>query len=167
MKKMNTLLLASFISCTLSLAQVLPNIVLTDIDGNKHQLYHALDQGYIIFLDFSFVECGPCNEALPEIISILDDFENQNLLLWYASDRDDNLKLKNYLDTTGLEAIAAGPEGGVEEAMDAFLEEFSFFGFPTISIICPDKSIQWGHLALQRRGPGMERRHTKLSAYNT
>jgi hypothetical protein len=143
MKKMNLLLIASFILSYLNYAQEAPNIAITDIKGDRHQLYHALDQGFIVMLNFSFLDCVPCNEALPEIKSIVEDFEEQNLLVWYASDRDNDLELNEFLINNGLDAIAAGPFGGVEEAIDEFDEVFSFFGFPTISVICPDRSIMW------------------------
>jgi len=137
------LLSLSFILISPAFSQQAPNIILTDVEGNKHELYDALGQGYIVFLDFSFIECAPCNEALHEIKSIIEDFNDQNLLVWYASDRDSDLALKNFLDTAELEVIAAGGEGGVEEALDIFSQDFPFFGFPTISVICPDRSMVW------------------------
>jgi hypothetical protein len=142
MKKMYPLLLLC-LTPFLSLAQNLPDVHFTDIKGNKHQLFDALDQGYIVFLDFAFVECVPCNEAIPEIKSIIQDYEAQNVLFWYISDRDEDESLINHLDSTGLELTACGIDGGGDAFIDAFTEQFSFFGFPTISIICPDRSITW------------------------
>ena len=37
-----------------------PNFILTDLDGNSHELHALLDGGYTVFLDFSAIWCPPC-----------------------------------------------------------------------------------------------------------
>ena len=39
---------------------VAPDFTLTDLNGTTHTLYHLLDQGYTVFIDFSAVWCPPC-----------------------------------------------------------------------------------------------------------
>lgn len=140
---MITLLLLSQLLLQSVYAQIPPDISVTDIRGNKHQLHHALEQGFIIFLDFSFIDCQPCNEALPEINQIVEDYTDQNILLWYISDRDNNEELTNYSDALNNNAVIVGIDGDGEEAIEAFSDVFNFYGFPTMSIICPNKNTTW------------------------
>ena len=39
---------------------IAPNFITTDVNGNEHELYNYLDQGYTVILDISATWCGPC-----------------------------------------------------------------------------------------------------------
>lgn len=39
---------------------VAPDFTVTDLQGNQHNLYSYLDQGYTVYLDLFAVWCGPC-----------------------------------------------------------------------------------------------------------
>lgn len=144
MEKMYPLLLTLLLCFSATaLAQEAPDFSIVDLEGRRHQLYHALGQDHIVLLFFAFADCLPCNEALPEIRDIQEDYDNQNVLIWYVSDRDSNARLEQHLDDGNLKVIAAGVEGNGPEAMSSMTTNFSFFGYPTVAVICPDKQVTW------------------------
>lgn len=124
-------------------AQQSPNFSFTDISGTRHQLFHALDQGYIVMLILFFADCEPCLEAIPEIEQIREDYSGRNLLVWALSDRDGNEALQDYLDSTNISFTLAGPQGMGEGAIDQLKNSLPFFGYPTVSVICPNRGIDW------------------------
>ncbi len=65
MKRLFTLCLAILCFQFTSNAQmangsVVPNFTVTDIEGNEHELYDILDQGYTVVIDVFATWCGPC-----------------------------------------------------------------------------------------------------------
>ena len=54
-------------------AQNAPDFTFTDTEGGTHHLQERLDQGYIIVLDFFYVDCPPCVETGTELESIYHD----------------------------------------------------------------------------------------------
>jgi hypothetical protein len=47
-------------SAQLQDGSIAPNFTITDLDGNQHELYDYLDQGYTVIIDLYAVWCGPC-----------------------------------------------------------------------------------------------------------
>ena len=137
------LILSSLLFAAPLSAQLAPDFHFVDIEGNRHQLYHALDQNYVVLLTLFFVDCEPCREALPELRSIYQDYSDDNLLVWSLSDRDPDSLLRQYAEQAQAPFILSGTDGMAEEAIDLLTDNFPFFGFPTIAVICPDRSINW------------------------
>jgi len=143
MKRFFTTLLTFAVLSTASFAQTAPNFTFTDIHGDQHELQKALEQGFIVLIDMFFVDCGPCQTAAPEIQAIHDDYQGKNVLVWSLSDVDSHAYIEEYKTGAGLTYTAGGIDGGAEEAMALFKNQFSFIGYPTVSVICPDGSINW------------------------
>ena len=66
---MKKILLSAILCSTLfaskSIAQlpdgsIAPDFTTTDVNGNTHNLYDYLDQGYSVVMDISATWCGPC-----------------------------------------------------------------------------------------------------------
>ena len=38
------------------------DLTFTDVDGQTHNLYNLIDEGYRVILDFGFIGCGPCSQ---------------------------------------------------------------------------------------------------------
>lgn len=124
-------------------AQNAPDFTFTDVNGETHNLYHALDQGFIVLLDFFYTECGPCQASSSEIQKIFEDYEGKNVLVFSLSDRDTDAQIHEFRETLGLEYIQGGEYGGGKDIIHQYNDEFDMVGFPTISIICPDGTIDW------------------------
>lgn len=124
-------------------AQQALDFTFTDINGVTHRLQNALDQGFIVMIDFFFVNCPPCQASSPEIQAIHEDYQGKNVLVWSISDRDNNPAIVTFKQNLGLTFTAGGLQGGGNNVVNAYAAGFPFTGFPTISVVCPDRSISW------------------------
>lgn len=52
--------LFSFVRAQLPNGSIAPDFTATDINGQSHNLYSLLNQGYTVYLDISATWCGPC-----------------------------------------------------------------------------------------------------------
>lgn len=143
MKKIFTIALTLLLSVQLSFAQTAPDFTFTDTHGDTHNLQNALDQGFIVLIDFFFVDCPPCQATAPEIQSIHEDYDGKNVIVWSISDRDANSYISTFKENAGLTYIAGGSEGGGGDVVNTYAANFAFSGFPTFSVVCPDGSITW------------------------
>lgn len=143
MKKVFTLITFLTLSLQLTWAQTAPDFTFTDVHGETHNLQHTLDQGYIVLLDFFFVDCPPCRDTAPEIQAIHDDYADKNIVVFSVSDRDSDAYIDAYKTGAGLTYISGGTEGGGAAVLSTYEADFNFTGFPTFSIICPDGGISW------------------------
>jgi thiol-disulfide isomerase/thioredoxin len=145
MKKIITLFALFLSVLQMPFAQTAPDFNITDIHGGEHNLYTALNNGYIVMLDFFFVDCGPCQLSAPEIKAIHEDYSGKNVVVISVSDHseDTNLYIEQFDEQHDYTWYSAGPQGGGVQVIDTYADQFTFTGYPTISIICPNKSINW------------------------
>jgi thiol-disulfide isomerase/thioredoxin len=145
MKKFFTLLTFMAVFHFSLMSQTALDFTFTDTNGNTHQMQDALDQGYIILMDFFFVDCPPCQESAPELKAIVEDYTDQgkNMIMWSLSDRDDDAYIETFKTQFGLTNAAGGTDGGGDDVINLYAGQFNFFGFPTVSVICPNGSISW------------------------
>jgi|GEM_PF-1473149 len=143
MQKATYLFLSFLLIVITGRSQQAINFTITDVNGQTHELQNYLDNGQTVLLDFFFVDCPPCNEWMPEIVNIENDYEDEPLVIIACSDRDMNSAIVGFQNEYGSNGIAAGTEGGGPAVIDAYAAQFNFTGFPTYSVICPDGSITW------------------------
>lgn len=145
MKKVFTYLSIMFLAVVGLQAQQALDFTFTDTHGDTHNLQHALDQGYIVVMDFFFVNCGPCQQSSPELVSITEDYtgEGKNVIMWSMSDRDSDAAIIGFEEQFGFTSPAGGVDGGADDVVNLYANNFTFTGFPTVSFICPDGSITW------------------------
>ena len=126
------------------------DFTLIDINGKSHHLYEYLDSGKTVLLDLFATWCEPCWSISQE--KILNDLyltygpngTNELIVISVegdlSTDMDDLLGLGN--NTYGNFVTDTDyPICNPYELPYSFLDVYSQDGFPTISVICPDKYI--------------------------
>jgi thiol-disulfide isomerase/thioredoxin len=147
---MKKLLLISVTSFTLLSAQAqslnAPNFTELDIDGNIHNLYtDYLNQGKAVYIDLSATWCGPCIE-----IHSRGYFNELYDLHGPDGYNDGHVFLVESDPSTPVSALY-GPNGNynwveesnypvIDDADASIYNDYDAFGYPTICLVCPDKS---------------------------
>lgn len=151
---MKKLLLAGFAALlsSTSFAQLgtAPDFTVTDIDGNTHNLYSLLDQGYVVVLDASATWCGTCwtvhnNHTLNDLNAQMGpNGTNEIRVIFYEADASTN---QADLEGTGTNTLGNWIDGVTypiinESPLQLSGSIFWPQGFPTISVIRPgDREI--------------------------
>lgn len=120
-------------------AQTASNINFTDIDGTTHDLYAYLNDGYTVVLDFSYEYCGPCKDWSINV--------GHDIWAEHGPDGDNTIRMFHF-DTYAFsdQAVASyTQEWGVNYPVinltsGSDIPEYPQEGYPTLFIICPDKS---------------------------
>ncbi|MEJ6711321.1 MAG: hypothetical protein QNK65_04020 [Flavobacteriales bacterium] len=124
---------------TALIAQIAPNLIVTDLEGNTQNLYNYLDEGKTVILDFFIVNCTSCSEGAP----YLDDFWQAN----GPNGSDDIQVISIEVSETSDQLVQEIAESWninnpiVNLAEPPVLFEPFIVGFPTYIVVCPDKSI--------------------------
>ena len=119
------------------------DFTVTDTEGNEHNLYSITASGKYVFLDFFFVECGPCQTWQATYNEFHDRYgcnEGQVYCLSINNGFDNDQQVIQYEETFGgpfNHAPAVSNEGG-GEAVD---ENFGVSAYPTFCLINPDNII--------------------------
>ncbi len=152
MKRIFTILAISLSSLSFGqIGAVGTDFTVTDTDGQSHNLYTLLGQGYVVLLDVSATWCGPCF-----------DFHNEHFLeelnAQYGPTGTNKIRVVFYEGDaeTGADALA-GTGGNTlgnwttgvtypiinEAPLTVNLDNYAPNGFPTVNVICPsDKKIK-------------------------
>lgn len=126
-----------------SVGDIVDDFTVTDTEGNEHNLYSITASGKYVFLDFFFVDCGPCQTWQPTYNELYDKYGcNQGeiycLSINNGNDNDEEVIL--YEETFGgpfNHAPAVSMDGG-SDAVDA---NFGIIAYPTFCLINPDNEI--------------------------
>lgn len=145
MKKIKILFffIASVLSVQFVYAQNAPDFNFTDINGNTHNLQERLDDGYIIVLDFFFVDCPPCVGTGMELELIHNDYQGKNVEVWSITPFDSIPAIQAFQDEHGFSYTTGGLEGGAWDIFETFTDSLDLEYFPTISVICPNGDLTW------------------------
>jgi peroxiredoxin len=132
-------------------AQVAPNFVVTDVDGNTHNLYtDYLDQDKVVVLKIFFRNCPPCNSAAPTFQARYVEWGSgtmdvQFIELTNKLSDSDNVVL-GYKNQHSLTFPLISAEGGGVAAQGMYTDGTfgPFYGTPHYMVIAPDKTVQNG-----------------------
>lgn len=141
------LLISQNISAQIPNGSLAPDFTITDIDGNEHDLYDYLDQGYNVVLEFTCTWTAPAwNYHLTDALNNLhnehgptgsDDF----IVLMVEGDDDTTIEdLQGIGGDTMGDWITATDFPIIDDAQSIF-ELYECTYYPTIYSICPDGII--------------------------
>ncbi|MEI6122753.1 MAG: T9SS type A sorting domain-containing protein [Bacteroidota bacterium] len=123
----------------------MPNFSLTFTDASHVHLHQTLAAGKSVLLDFFFVGCSYCQTYAPIIDQsyVAHGAGTGNILFWGISDRDANAAITTYKNSYGVTNPCAGTAGNGDSVTTMVEGLFTFTGWPTYSIICPDRTVHW------------------------
>jgi len=128
----------------LSAHQEVPNVIMTDIQGNERNLYQSLDEGKVVIVEVFATWCTTCWENF-------NQHSLQNIYNTYGPNGTQQLEIffiEGDLDTGDEELYGNGSLGDWTDGIsypifnptqldDEFLEIFAPDGVPTSNVICP------------------------------
>jgi thiol-disulfide isomerase/thioredoxin len=126
-----------------NLGDVVDDFTVTDTEGNEHNLYSITAQGKYVFLDFFFVDCGPCQTWQPTFSELHDKYgcnEGEVYCLSINRGNDTDEDVIAYEEMYGgpfNHAPAASMDGG-SGAVD---NNFGVSAYPTFCLINPNNEI--------------------------
>ncbi|MEI7802153.1 MAG: T9SS type A sorting domain-containing protein [Bacteroidota bacterium] len=124
------------------------DFTVTTTDGTQLKLYQTLNTNKTIMLDFFFTTCGYCIQYAPIIDAAYVDHGSgaQNFDIWGIDNGNNNADVVAYKTAhTVTNPCASGTEGGADAVTTTYSSGTygTFTGWPTYSLICPDKHVFW------------------------
>ncbi len=121
-----------------------PNFSETDIDGNFHDLYTYLDDGYTVVLNLFTYYCQPCEESSPVLDHFYQNYEYEYELVKVIGFETTSFT-QQYNASISIPTIADDwninyPVINTDDLLDQF--ESYIEVYPTYIVICPDKSYE-------------------------
>lgn len=135
------------VKVTVSGKATCPDFTITTTDGVVRNLYTVLNAGKAVLLDQFYTTCSYCQTYAP----IIDDaYVNHgsgagDIEFWGIDQGDTDAEVIAYKATYGVSnPCASGTQGGGNAADAALISaNGNFTGYPTYSIVCPNKTVSW------------------------
>jgi thiol-disulfide isomerase/thioredoxin len=126
-----------------NVGDVVDDFTITTIHGDTVNLYSITETGKYVYIDFFFVDCGPCQATAPHFNQLHETYGcNQGDIYCMSVNTggDNNEQVENYENTYGGDysycPIASG-DGGCGVVNSAF----NPLAYPTICLIGPDNKL--------------------------
>ncbi len=129
-----------------NLNDVVNDFTVTDIHGESHNLYAYTASGKYVYIDFSFVACGPCQGFAPKFNEFYDKYgcnEGDVIcisMFGLASQNDNDVDVQGFEDTYGG-SFNHGPAVSMDGGAGPVDSDFNPSAYPTICLINPDNEI--------------------------
>ena len=123
------------------LSKAAPAIKLDLLGGGKLDLA-ALKDKHVVILDFWATWCGPCQQAMPIIEKVAEEYKEKGVLLYAVNIQETPEEVRKFVDESGLHlAIAFDKDGEVAKAYQAN-------AIPQTVIVGKDGTVQVVHVGL-------------------
>ena len=143
MKSRNSFLILVTLIANLTYSQEALDFTITDTKGVTWNLFDELVKGKTVVLDLFFADCTPCQKFTPAMAQLYSEYDKDSLLVLGISDRDIDSKLEAFETQYGANYPSAGIEGGGDTVTSLYRSWFSFVGWPTYAVVCPNRQIRW------------------------
>jgi hypothetical protein len=113
----------------------------TFTDGTPVNLFTTCNAGNSVVLDFFFTTCQYCQLYAPTIDQafVAHNSGSGNIKFWGIDYQDNNSAVNLYKTTYGVtNPCASGVEGGATAVCSTYSSSFTWSGYPTYSVVCPD-----------------------------
>ena len=116
-----------------------PNIELPQLDGEPFKLSDHLGKSVIV-LDFWATWCGPCIQAMPEVMAATASFKDQPVTLIAINQQEATRKVKKFLGAKGWDDLSV-----IMDAEQKAREAYQVTGIPTTVIIGKSGKVHMVH----------------------
>jgi thiol-disulfide isomerase/thioredoxin len=123
------------------------DFTVVDTHGDTLNLYKTLGQGKTVLLDFFYTTCTFCITYSPVIEQAYQAHGSGSgdIVFWGLNYGNTNAQVDTYKVANSISnPCASGLEGNANLAISLYQGAFTFTGYPTYAIICPDKTVHWG-----------------------
>jgi thiol-disulfide isomerase/thioredoxin len=152
MKKIATLLACLLLSATsfalpLPNGATAPNWTLTDENGETHQLYDYLDQGYTVYIDFFATWCSICwnYKQSNHLKNLYDQYgpNGTDQVRVFAIEGDMSTPQSALYGGSGSQGnwVAGTPYPVIHAPNNTVTSAYQVISFPTVYAICPDRKV--------------------------
>jgi len=140
-----------FCATILDAQDTAPNFIITDTEGQEHNLYEDyLDNGTTVVIKLFFTSCPPCKSIAPHVQQLYEDWGEGNFDVEFfelsTQSFDHDPRINTYKNTYGITFPGAGIDGGGLAALAPYLSgDFGpYFGTPQFAVIAPDGTVTFG-----------------------
>jgi thiol-disulfide isomerase/thioredoxin len=110
------------------IGQEAPDFTVDLLEGEPFVLSQHLKKKVIV-LDFWATWCGPCRQAMPEVMAAVDAFDPDEVMLIAVNQNESAAKVQRFLGAQGWENLTVGLDKG------AIHKQYQVQGIPTSVII--------------------------------
>lgn len=149
MRNLATIIAVFFLGCFNSNAQEgeeAQNFIITDINGETHELYAYLEEGKTVVIEFFALWCSPCVTRFEEEVG--DDVHAArgpsslpNDIVYISIENDPNTSVEETLYGVIDFDFVEHPVAILEGDQFDMLSQFNGSGYPDVFSICPNKII--------------------------
>ncbi|MBU0487879.1 MAG: T9SS type A sorting domain-containing protein [Bacteroidetes bacterium] len=122
------------------------DFTVTSTDGVSLNLYTALNAGKTVLLDIFYTTCSYCIQYAPIIESSYQTWGAGagSVYFWGIDNGDTDAQVIAYKSANGVSnPCASGTQGNGDAVITLYSNNFTFTGYPTYTVICPDKTVHW------------------------